>query len=73
MTIPLFAFGTYYVTFLAGRERRGGERLKLERVKHPLLTNANLMFLFLVGFLVGGAGWIVLRALAIWILGSNDA
>ena len=72
VTIPLFAVGSYYVTFLAGRERRGSERLKEERVKHPLLTSANLIFLFIVGFIVGGAGWIVLHALALWILGLND-
>jgi hypothetical protein len=73
VTIPLFGFGTYYLTLLAGKERRGGERLKQEREKHPLLTHANMIFLFIVGFMVGGAAWILLRALALWILGSNDA
>ena len=48
VSLPL-PFGRWYVTLVAGRERRGKDRLKQERKKHPLETMPNLMFLLSVG------------------------
>ena len=45
LSIPL-PFGRYYVTLVAGKERRGAERLASERRKHPLLTFGNLAVFF---------------------------
>ena len=56
MTVPLF-WRRYFITILAGPERRSAERLKQERAKHPLLTVANvcsiafLLFLFIPTFI----------------------
>ncbi|MEM7041799.1 MAG: hypothetical protein AAF543_03200 [Pseudomonadota bacterium] len=47
-SLPL-PFGRWYVTLVAGKERRGKERLVEERKKHPLETVPNLLFLFSVG------------------------
>lgn len=47
-TLPL-PFGKWYVTLVAGPERRRKERQKDERKKHPLETLPNLMFLLSIG------------------------
>ncbi len=73
VSIPLLALGRFYVIFLAGRERRDGERRRQEREIHPLLTFTNMVFLFIGGFIGGGASWIILQTLIVWILGLNDA
>ena len=52
LSIPFF-FGRFYLTIVAGRERRDTTRLKDERQKHPLSTLGNLTFLFFLGT-VGG-------------------
>lgn len=46
LPIPL---GSWYVTLVAGKERRCKERLVQERKKHPLETIPNLLFLLSVG------------------------
>ncbi len=51
-SIPL-PFGRYYVTLVAGKERRGAERLASERRKHPLLTFGNLAVFFGLGCVCG--------------------
>ncbi|MGI9500341.1 MAG: hypothetical protein ACR2P3_09895 [Geminicoccaceae bacterium] len=69
VSLPL-PFGRWYVTLVAGRERRGTERLIEERSKHPLETVPNLMFLLSIGIvsttlmvlvaaliLIHGFGW----------------
>ncbi len=66
LSIPLFA-RRYYVTVVAGKEQRSTERLADEREKHPLTTTGNMIFLFTVGFILGGACWIGLQTLAMWI------
>lgn len=48
LTLPS-PFGRWYVTLVAGRERRGRERLVSERRKHPLDTLPNLLFLLSIG------------------------
>ena len=52
LSIPL-PFGRYYVTLVAGKERRGAERLASERRKHPLLTFGNLAVFFGLGCVCG--------------------
>ena len=52
LSIPL-PFGRYYVTLVAGKERRGAERLTSERRKHPLLTFGNLAVFFGLGCVCG--------------------
>jgi len=42
-------FGRWYVTLVAGNEKRSKERLVEERKKHPLETIPNLLFLLSVG------------------------
>ncbi len=51
-SIPL-PFGRYYVTLVAGKERRGGDRLVSERRKHPLLTFGNVAVFFGLGCVCG--------------------
>ena len=66
LTIPLSA-GRWYVTVLAGRERRDAERRREERQMHPLLTSANMVVLFIVGVVIGGGCWLALQSLLLWI------
>ncbi len=66
LSIPLFT-RRYYLTVIAGKEQRSTERLAEEREKHPLTTTANLIFLFTVGFILGGSCWIGLQAVATWL------
>ncbi len=71
ISLPL-PFGRWYLTLVAGRERRGKERLVTERTKHSLETAPNLAFLFSLGtvsaamliiltflVLIHGFGWSV--------------
>ncbi len=51
-SIPL-PFGRYYVTLVAGKERRGAERLASERRKHPLLSFGNVAVFFGLGCVCG--------------------
>ncbi|MGI9434121.1 MAG: hypothetical protein ACR2Q4_04710 [Geminicoccaceae bacterium] len=48
ISIPLF-FGQYYVTVVAGKERRTRARLACDRRQHPLETPRNFAFIFLIG------------------------
>ena len=52
LSLPL-PFGRYYLTVVAGKERRSPKRLQSERRKHPLVTTGNLVFLFFLGTLAG--------------------
>ena len=52
LSIPL-PFGRYYVTLVAGKERRSGERLASERNKHPLMKLGNLVVMAACGTLCG--------------------
>ncbi len=66
LSIPLFT-RRYYLTVIAGKELRSTERLAEEREKHPLPTTANMIFLFTVGFILGGSCWIGLQIVATWL------
>lgn len=50
VSLPL-PFGRWYLTLVAGREKRSQERLIEEREKHPLETASNLMFLLSIGII----------------------
>ena len=69
VSLPL-PFSRWYVTLVAGKEKRCKERLIEERKKHPLETMPNLLFLLSVGIftsalilivtaliLIHGFGW----------------
>ena len=55
LSLPLL-FGRFYITIVAGRERRSRERLAAEARKHPLATAGNLLFLTAFGTIAGLAG-----------------
>jgi hypothetical protein len=48
LTIPLIVT-KYYLTIVAGKERRGPERQAEERKKHPIWTIGNTVFLAILG------------------------
>ncbi len=52
LSIPLI-FGRYYVTLVAGKERRSGERQASERKKHPLMKLGNIVVMAACGTLCG--------------------
>ncbi len=52
LSIPLL-FGRYYVTIVAGKEHRSGERLASERKKHPLMKLGNLVIMAACGTIFG--------------------
>ena len=47
VSIPL-GVGRYYITLVAGKERRARARLALNRRQHPLATPGNVLFLAFV-------------------------
>jgi len=61
LTIPLLRW-RFYVAFVGGRERRGEDRLALERRLHPVRTRGNLLFA------VGCAMAVYLIALGVHLL-----
>lgn len=67
LTLPLLS-GRYFLTVLAGRERRSSERLRAERDQHPLLKTGNVVMFLLFGWLVGLALLSVLQLFSFWIL-----
>ncbi len=52
LSIPLLV-GRYYVTIVAGKERRSGERLASERKKHPLMKLGNIVVMAACGTICG--------------------
>ncbi len=52
LSIPLLV-GRYYVTLVAGKERRSGERLASERKKHPLMKLGNIVVMAACGTICG--------------------
>ncbi len=66
LSIPLFT-RRYYLMVIAGKEQRSTERLAEEREKHPLATTGNMIFLFTVGFIMGGSCWIGLQTVGTWL------
>ncbi len=52
LSIP-FLFTRYYVTIVAGKEHRSGERLASERKKHPLMKLGHLIVMAACGTICG--------------------
>jgi hypothetical protein len=52
MTIPLLV-GSFYLTIVAGRERRSAERQRDERRLHSLLKIGNVVVFLVFGTVVG--------------------
>jgi hypothetical protein len=67
LTLPLF-FSRYYLTVLAGRERRSSDRLRADRRLHPLLKVGNVALFLVFGSVVGLALLSVIQLLAYWVL-----
>ena len=52
LTIPMLV-GSFYLTIVAGRERRSAERQRGERRLHPLLKIGNVVMFLVFGTVVG--------------------
>ncbi len=52
LSLPLL-FTRYYVTIVAGMERRSGERVASEHKKHPLMKLGNLVVMAACGTICG--------------------
>ncbi len=52
LTIPMLA-GSFYLTIVAGHERRSAERQRAERHLHPLLKIGNVVMFLVFGTVVG--------------------
>ncbi len=67
LSIPLL-FGRYYVTIVAGKERRRGERLASERKKHPLMKLGNLVVMAACGTICGLAALSMFQLATAYVL-----
>lgn len=67
LTVPLL-FKRYYVTIVAGEERRSPERRVEERQKHPIRTTGNVIVLFATGTALGLAIFGAIQLLAIHLM-----
>jgi hypothetical protein len=61
VSVPLI-FGRYYLSIVAGKERRSEQRRAAEKRKHPLNTIGNVIFLSAVGIIVGLALMTLMQA-----------
>lgn len=67
VSIPLL-FGRYYVTLVAGKERRSAARRAVERRKHPVAVPGNAILLLVLGILCGLAGLSLVQFASVYIL-----
>ena len=67
ISIP-FGFGRYYVTIVAGPERRSRARRTAERRLHPLATFGNIALCAGCGILVGLAGLALIQFALAYVL-----
>ncbi|MDX1402577.1 MAG: hypothetical protein R3245_11695, partial [Kiloniellales bacterium] len=67
LSIPFFK-DRYYLTLVAGRERRSPDRLNQEKADHPLITRGNVFFLAVLGTLAGIGVWTIFQAISVVIL-----
>ncbi len=67
LSIPLL-FGRYYVTLVAGKEHRSGERLASERKKHPLMKLGNLVVMAVCGTICGLVALSMLQLATAYVL-----
>lgn len=61
------SFLSHYLVIKFGREKRGKERLVVEREKHPVMTRENVMTLT-VTWLIAMAGMYTLTSAAVYML-----
>ncbi len=71
LTIPL-PFRSYYLTIVAGPERRSKERRGDERKKHPLLTIGNVIVYLAAGSLCGLAALALIQVVSAHALSSGS-
>ncbi len=67
LSLPL-PFGRYYVTIVAGKERRSGERMASERKKHPLMKLGNLAVMAACGTICGLAALSMFQLATAYVL-----
>lgn len=67
LSLPL-GIGRYYVTIVAGRERRSASRRASERRRHPLATLGNMAVLFVLGTVCGLAGLALFQLVSAYVL-----
>ena len=67
LSIPLI-FTRYYVTIVAGKERRSGERMASERKKHPLMKLGNLAVMAACGTVCGLAALSMFQLATAYVL-----
>lgn len=72
LSLPGFG-GRYYLTLVAGREKRSAQRLAFERKKHPLKTTGNILFTLALGMLLGAGAIALILLTAVAILERNGA
>jgi hypothetical protein len=70
LSIP-FGFGRWYVTLVAGPERRHPKRREVERRKHPLFTLGNIVFLFILGSVIGAAAVSLMINGGVWLFNGS--
>jgi hypothetical protein len=68
LSVPLPFLGSYYMTLVAGKERRSKVRLAEERKKHPIATAGNLLFFAAMGTIVGLALLYIIELAALHFL-----
>jgi hypothetical protein len=68
VNLRLTIFGRYYVTIVAGKERRGVDRRIAERQNHPLNTRGNTLVALAFSTTVGLALYVLLMTLGMWWL-----
>ncbi len=67
LSLPL-PFARYYVTIVAGKERRSGERLASERKTHPQMKLGNLVFMAACGTICGIAALSMFQLATAYVL-----
>lgn len=72
LSVP-FLFGRYYVTLVAGKERRSPERRAAERDKHPVGKIGNIVVFFALGVFIGLAGFSIMQIAAAFVLMRSGA
>ena len=70
LSIPLLP-KRYYLTIVAGKERRGPERLAAERLNHPIRTKGNIVGLLVAGTVVGMALFTIVQLVGNWVLAQT--
>ncbi len=67
LTIP-FLKKRYYMTLVAGMERRSAQRLAEERLKHPLIKTGNVLMMAAFGIITGLAFLAVFQVASSYML-----